>query len=76
MLQDTCDEAHALLGELLLPIGIVKDVFAALEEGHIGMHTGAVDSEDGLRHEGGVEPVLLGQGLHRQLKGHDIVGGL
>ena len=40
------------------------------------MHTGARYPEDRLGHEGGVEAVALGQGLDRQLKGHDVVGGV
>ena len=40
------------------------------------MHTGAGHAEDGLGHKGGVEAVALGQGLDRQLKGHDVVGGV
>ena len=31
--------------------------------------------EDGLGHKGGVQAILLGQGLDRQLEGHDVVRG-
>ena len=39
------------------------------------MHAAAVDAEHRLGHEGGMQAVLLGQGLDRQLEGHDVVGG-
>ena len=39
------------------------------------MHPVSRRVPEGLGHKGGVKPVLLGQCLHRQLEGHDIVGG-
>ena len=30
--------------------------------------------EDGLGHKGGMEAMLVGDGLHHQFKGHNIVG--
>lgn len=69
------DEGVGLFGQALLPLRVVKHVPAVLEQGHIGVHTRARHAVDGLGHKGGVEAVLLGQELHRQLEGHDIVGG-
>ena len=38
------------------------------------MHAAAVDPEDGLGHEGGIDPVDHGDGLDRGPHGHDLVG--
>ena len=40
------------------------------------VHAVACLAVDGLGHEGGVEVVPLGDGFHRQLEGHDLVGAL
>ena len=74
--QDAGDERVRHLGQPLLPIGIIEGVLAVPEQGHVGVHTRAVDAEDGLGHKCGVQAILLGQGLHRQLEGHDVVGGV
>ncbi len=39
----------------------------------VGVHSGAVEAEDGLGHESGVQPVLLSDGLHHVFEGHAIV---
>lgn len=40
------------------------------------MHPAAGGSLDGLGHKCGVQAVFLGQGLYRQLEGHNVIGGL
>ena len=75
VLQDAGDEAVGFLGEAPLPLGIEEDVLAVLTEGHVHVHAAAVDAEDGLGHEGGVEAVGLGDGLHRHAEGADVVRG-
>ena len=42
----------------------------------VGVHPGAVDPVDRLRHERRVQPVLLGDRLERELEGDRVVGGL
>ena len=74
--QQAGDEAVGLLGQAPLAVGIIKHILAVAEQGHVGVHTGAGHAVDGLGHKGGVQAVLLGQGLDRQLKGHDVVGGV
>ena len=76
MVEQSGDEAVRLLGQAAWIVGVVEGVFAVAEQGHVGVHTGARYPEDRLGHEGGVEAVALGQGLDRQLKGHDVVGGV
>ena len=44
-------------------------------EALVRVHAGAVDPEDRLRHERGVQPVLLGDRLQRELEGDGVVGG-
>ena len=74
--QQAGDEGVGLLGQAPLVAGIIECVLSITEQGHIGVHSRAVDAEDGLRHKGGVEAVLLSQGFYRQLEGHDVVGGV
>ena len=54
---------------------VAEGVLPVPEQGHVHMHPAAGGAADGLGHEGGVEAVLLSQGLHRQLEGHDVVRG-
>ncbi|MPM90430.1 hypothetical protein SDC9_137551 [bioreactor metagenome] len=72
--KDTGQEVIGRLGESLLPFRVVKYIFPVLIQGHIGVHAGAGLSEDGLRHKGGVQAVLLGDDFDRHFKGHDVVG--
>ena len=62
--------------QLALPTFVKEHVFPVLEQGHVQVHPGAGNAVDRLGHKGGVEAVLLGQGLHRQLQGHDLVGSV
>ena len=73
--QQARDELVGQRGELAGGVRVKEGVFAVLEQRHVDVHTTAGGAVDGLGHEGGVEAVLLGQGLHRQLEGHDVVGG-
>ena len=52
---------------------VIEGIFPIPKQGHIYVHAAAGGAADGLGHEGGVEAVLLGQSLHRQLEGHDVV---
>ena len=75
MAENARDELIGHGGEAAGVVFVVEGVFAVLEEGHIDVHAVARHAEQGLGHEGGVEPVLLRQRLDRQLEGHDVVGG-
>src|SRR2546425_5370844 len=52
MPQQPGDVMERRLRELPLPLGIVEGVLAVPEERLVGVHAGAVDPEDRLRHEG------------------------
>ena len=76
MAENARDEGVALPGQALLPFLVKECVFAVLVQGHIGVHSVSGQAVDGLGHEGGVEVVPLGDGFHRQLEGHNLVGTL
>ena len=67
------DEAVGLLGEPAGPVRVIEHVLAVLKEGHIRVHAAAVYAENRLRHEGGVQAVVLGEGLYHHAEGHDVV---
>ena len=46
------DERLADLHGQLFAVFIEEHVLAVLEQGHVGMHTAAINAEDGLGHEG------------------------
>ena len=73
MVQNAGDEGVGRLGQLPLPVGVVKYIFAVLEQGHVQVHPVPGDVVDGLGHEGGVQAVLLGHALGGQPEGHDLV---
>ena len=74
--QQTCDELIGQGGELTGGVFIKEHVLSVLEQGHVDVHAVAGGAVDGLGHERGVKAVLLRQSLHRQLEGHDDVGGV
>ena len=73
MLQKAGNKGVGQGGELLFPLLVKKDIFSVPEQGHVDVHAGACQPEQRLGHEGGVESVLLGKALHRQLEGHNLV---
>ena len=74
MLQQAGDVALADGRQVILVVGVVEGVLVALEQGLVGVHAAAVDAEDGLGHEGGIDPVDHGDGLDRGPQGHGLVG--
>ena len=76
VLQQAGDEGVGHLGQAPGVVGVVKQIFPVPEQGHVQVHAGARRPKEGLWHEGGVEAVFLGDGLDRQLEGHDLVGGV
>ena len=75
MLQKARDELIGQRRQLPGVRLIIKGVLPLPEQRHVHMHAAAGHAGDGLGHESGVKAVFLGQGLHRQLEGHDVVGG-
>ena len=63
--------------EAELALGIVEQVVLARPVPHRDMHMAAIAGEidEGLRHEGGAEPVLLGDRLHHELEEGKLIGG-
>ena len=57
MRQQTGDEVERRPGELVLGLGVVKDVLAVFEDREVGVHTRTVDAGDRFGHEGGVQTV-------------------
>src|SRR6184192_2768740 len=62
--------------ELPLPGGIVEGVLPALEEGLVRVHPGAVLAKDRLGHEGGKEPVAVGDVADDEPERRQVVRGL
>nr|EIF89406.1 putative NAD/FAD-dependent oxidoreductase [Streptomyces tsukubensis NRRL18488] len=73
--QQSGDERAADLGELVLGAGLVEGVPVTLEEGEVGVHSGAGVLAEGLGHERGLHALLQRDLLHHQPEGHDVVGG-
>ena len=69
------DKRIRFLGKTARVGRIGEYVFAVLEQGHIRMHSAAIDAEYGLGHERRVQTVLLREGFYCELEGHDVVGG-
>ena len=75
------DPGHVRLGELgqavrRIRIGEGVHGVGDREEALVRVHPGAVDPEDGLRHECRVQAVLLGDRLEGELEGDRVIGGL
>ena len=75
VVQQPRQELPGLAGQALRGGGVGEDILPVPGEGHVEVHPAARDAGKGLGHEGGVEAAPLGQGLHRQLAGHDVVRG-
>jgi len=74
MLEDARGVLAGQLGEVE-PVGWVEErVSFSQEKGLVGVHAAAVLAEEGLGHEGGVDPVLSGHFLHRDSIGLGVVG--
>ena len=73
MAQDARDEGIALPGQPLVPLFVEKHVLPVSEQRHVGVHSVARQTVDRFGHKGGVKAVPLGNSLHRQLEGHDLV---
>ena len=57
----------------MLPTRIVEGVFLSAEKRLVGMHAGAVDSENRLWHEGRVQAMLEGHMSHNETKSGHVV---
>ena len=66
--QQAGNEAVRLLGQAPGILRIAEHVLPVPEQGHVGVHARAVDAEDGLGHEGGVQAVFLARVLTASLK--------
>ena len=76
MAQLPSDEGLADLAKEVRIVLVVKGVATVLEERKMGVHPGAVLTEQRLRHEGRVPAVLHRVFLDRDAVGHAVVGHL
>ena len=76
MMHNTCNKLISDFGEAKLIGRIIKSIGAVVEfeKAHIGVHTGAVNTVNRLRHKGCMQAVLCGICFNNMLKGHNSVG--
>jgi hypothetical protein len=51
-----------------LVLGVIEGISATLKKRLMGVHAAAIDAEDGLRHEGNMDTLEHGNGLHHGRK--------
>ena len=76
MFEDATDEVAGKIGKTAVAVLVVEEGLAVPPEGHVGVHTRAVVSEERLRHEGSGEAVLPGGVLNDVLEQLHIVCGV
>ncbi|MPM86722.1 hypothetical protein SDC9_133813 [bioreactor metagenome] len=73
MFHNTCNKCIGIRTQSKRIVCIIKSVFAAFKERHIGMHTAATDTANRLWHKRSVKPVTLCIRLNNIFKGHYII---